>query len=223
MSKRNNTKKSREERETELRQQIILEAAEKLFLSEGYEKTTMDEIARQSEYSKGTLYKYFKSKDELYLAIGIKAYELIVDYTEKFTSKEQPGLNQLIAIGYAYYEFTKDYPAYSNIFHDIVVKIPNVSIKSQKSLSKVEIDFLNASYKYRDIFIRILDDAIKVKAIRRDKDPNLIGYILSTITSGIISDLLENSEMIKQRGLYFDEIIDFTFEILADGLKPREK
>ena len=78
MSNRIDGRKSRKERETELRRQIIIEAAEKLFLSEGYENTTMDEIARLSEYSKGTLYKYFKSKDELYLAIGIKTYELIV-------------------------------------------------------------------------------------------------------------------------------------------------
>ena len=59
--------------------------------------------------------------------------------------------------------------------------------------------------------------------MRKDKDPNLIGYILSTITSGIINDMLQNSEMVKRRDLDFDEVIDFAFEILADGLKPREK
>jgi TetR/AcrR family transcriptional regulator len=223
MTNMSKKKKSRKERETELRQQIILEAAEKLFLSEGYEGTTMDQIAEQSEFSKGTLYNYFKSKEELYLAIGIKAYDLIVQYTEDFTRKEEPGLNQLIAIGYAYYEFTKAYPAYSSIFHDIAVKVPEVSVKPKESLSRVENDYLKASYRYRDLFIKILGDAIKIKAIRRDKDPNLIGYILSTITSGIINDLLQNSKMVKRRGLNFDEIIDFTFEILAEGLKPREK
>ncbi len=217
------SKKSRKQRETELRKQIILEAAENLFLSEGYDKTTMEEIANQSEFSKGTLYNYFKSKDELYLAIGIKAYDLILDYTERFTNKEQPGLNQLIAIGYAYYEFTKDHLAYSSIFHNIAVKVPEVNIKPKESLSQIEIDYLKASDIYRDLFIKILGDAIRVKAIRKDKNPNLIGYILSTITSGIINDLLQNSEMVKKRGLNFDEIIDFTFEILADGLKPREK
>ncbi|MFX0075922.1 MAG: TetR/AcrR family transcriptional regulator [Candidatus Hermodarchaeota archaeon] len=222
MSNRNSSKKSRKERETELRRQIIIEAAERLFLSEGYEKTTMDEIARQSEFSKGTLYNYFKSKDELYLAIGIKTYELIVEYTEKFTNKEEPGLSQLIAIGYAYYEFTKDHPAYSTIFHDIAVKVPDVSIKPEESLSQIEIEYLTSSNRYRDLFVRILKDAIKAKAIRRDKDPILIGYILSTITSGIMSDLLENPEIVRRLGLDFDEIIDFTFEILAEGLKPRE-
>jgi len=218
----NSSKKSRKQRETELRKQIIIEAAEKLFLSEGYEKTTMDEIANQSEFSKGTLYNYFKSKDELYLAIGIKAYDLILEYTEKFTKKQPPGLNQLIAIGYAYYEFTKDNPAYSSIFHDVAVKIPDIGIKPKEKLSQIEIEYLDSINRYRNIFIKILGDAIKVKAIRKDKNPNLIGYILSTITSGIISDFLQNSEIAKRFGLNFDEIIDFTFEILADGLKPRE-
>jgi len=218
-----NNQKSRKQRETELRKQIILEAAEKLFLSEGYEKTTMDDIAHQSEFSKGTLYNYFKSKDELYLAIGVKAYDLILEYTEKFTNKQEPGLNQLMAIGYAYYEFTKNYPSYSSIFHDIAVKVPDVTDKTYRSLSQIEKEYLSSSNRYRDIFIKILGNTIKVKAIRMDKDPNLIGYILSTITSGIINDLLQNSEMVKKRGLDFDEIIDFTFEMLADGLKPREK
>lgn len=222
MDTQKDSKKSRKQRETELRKQIILEAAEKLFLSEGYEKTTMDEIAHQSEFSKGTLYNYFKSKDELYLAIGIKAYDLILDYTEKFTNKHLAGLDQLIAIGYAYYEFSKEHPAYSSIFHDIAVKVPDVSTIPSGNLSQVEKEYLSSSDRYRDIFIKILSDAIKVKAIRKDKDPNLIGYILSTITSGIINDMLQNSEMVKRRGLDFDEVINFTFEILADGLKPRE-
>jgi AcrR family transcriptional regulator len=219
----NEQKKSRKEREKELRERIILETAEKLFLSEGYDKTTMDEIARQSEFSKGTLYNYFSSKDELYLAIGIKAYDLIIDFTEKFTNNEQPGLNQLIAIGYAYYEFTKYNPEYSSIFHDIAVKLPDVSISPEDSLSEIEKKYLKASNKYRDLFIKVLTNAIKVKALRKDKNPNLIAYVLSTITSGIIKDLVENAEMVKTRGLDFDEIIDFTFEILADGLKPREE
>ena len=47
-SNKKNEKISRKERETQLRRQIILEAAEKMFLSEGYEETTMDEIANES-------------------------------------------------------------------------------------------------------------------------------------------------------------------------------
>ena len=45
--------------------QNILAAAEKLFLAKGFDKTTMDDVAKEAQYSKATLYVYFKSKDEI--------------------------------------------------------------------------------------------------------------------------------------------------------------
>lgn len=44
---------------------VILDAANELFLTNGIAKTTMDDIARKADYSKTTVYAYFKSKDEL--------------------------------------------------------------------------------------------------------------------------------------------------------------
>ncbi|MDD5939040.1 MAG: TetR/AcrR family transcriptional regulator [Clostridiales bacterium] len=43
----------------------ILAAAERLFSERGTERTTMDDIAREAEYSKATLYVYFESKEEI--------------------------------------------------------------------------------------------------------------------------------------------------------------
>ncbi len=51
------------------KQERILEAAEKLFARYGHRKTSIDEIAQQAGLGKGTIYLYFRSKDELYLAI----------------------------------------------------------------------------------------------------------------------------------------------------------
>ena len=215
-------KMTRKERETQLRKQIILEAAEKLFLSNGYEATTMDEIANEAEFSKGTVYKYFISKDELYIAIGIKAYELIINYTREFSVKEAPGIKQIMSVGYAYYEFTKEHPPYANIFHDIALKIPDIAIKLKETLSEIENEYFKLSNTYRDIFIKILNDAVKINAIRSDKNPFLIGYILSTLTNGLINDLMQSKNFIDRLGLNSDEIVDFVFEILGEGLNPRE-
>ena len=52
---------SRQKREAALR------AAERQFLSTGYESVTMDSIAAESEVAKQTLYSYFGSKRELFL------------------------------------------------------------------------------------------------------------------------------------------------------------
>ncbi len=216
-------------KELELKKQIkenrknaIMNAAEELFLSKNYEATKMQEIADKAGYSKGTVYNHFKSKEELYLAMGIKAYDFMLQAAIEYTEKEDPGMKQLMAIGYAYYAFSKEYPNYAMIFHDIGVKFPEIFSKPKDQLSRIEMKYIEQSYKYRDIVVRILGDAVKIKAIRYDKSPFLIGYILSTITNAIVKELLESPKILKQFKLKADDVIDFVFEILADGLKPRE-
>lgn len=59
----------RKEREKEQRKNVILDAAEKLFFSKGFDSVSMEEIAKEVELGKGTLYLYFKSKDSLFFAI----------------------------------------------------------------------------------------------------------------------------------------------------------
>ena len=63
----------RRQREKEERRGCILDAAERVFLEKGLAAATMDEIAHEAEVSKGTLYLYFKGKDELYLTIALRA------------------------------------------------------------------------------------------------------------------------------------------------------
>jgi len=86
--------KSRKEREKEQRRNEIIVVAERLFLSQGFESTTMDQIANEAEFSKGTLYNYFISKDDLYLTIGVKAYTILIEYTDTFIKQEEPGVAQ---------------------------------------------------------------------------------------------------------------------------------
>ena len=52
----------------EFRRSEILAAAVAVFAREGYAEARMDEIARQASLAKGTLYLYFRSKDEVYAA-----------------------------------------------------------------------------------------------------------------------------------------------------------
>jgi AcrR family transcriptional regulator len=47
----------------------MLDAAARLFGTQRFHEARMDDIAAEAEVSKGTLYRYFKDKDELYLAL----------------------------------------------------------------------------------------------------------------------------------------------------------
>ncbi len=53
----------------------ILNAAEQVFTKKGLDLTRMDDIAEETGLSKGTLYLYFKSKDDLIIAILDRIFE----------------------------------------------------------------------------------------------------------------------------------------------------
>jgi len=54
---------------TQERKDQILNAAEQVFTEKGFDDARMDDIADQTGLSKGTMYLYFKSKDDLIIAI----------------------------------------------------------------------------------------------------------------------------------------------------------
>ena len=73
----------RKEREKEQRRKDIIDSAEKVFFEKGLNNSTMDEVAKQAELSKGTLYLYFKSKEEIHFEIRKKAiYKMLRTYLQ---------------------------------------------------------------------------------------------------------------------------------------------
>jgi hypothetical protein len=59
----------RKEREKQQRRNDIIDAAEKLFFAKGHDNTTVDDIAKEAELSKGTVYLYFSSKEDLMFGV----------------------------------------------------------------------------------------------------------------------------------------------------------
>lgn len=84
----------RRQREREERRVVILDAAERVFLSKGVAVATMEEIAQQAEVSKGALYLYFKSKDELYLSIVTRSLRELVVRLERAAAAPGSGLER---------------------------------------------------------------------------------------------------------------------------------
>lgn len=64
------------------RKNEILDAAEKLFLTKGYEKCTVNDILKVVDIAKGTLYHYFKSKEDILDAIVWRYKDIVIRKTE---------------------------------------------------------------------------------------------------------------------------------------------
>ncbi len=111
----------RKQREKEKRRNEILDAAEDLFFSQGLQQTTMDDLATRTELSKGTLYLYFRSKDEVYLAINVRAKRLMRDQMEKAARVKGTGREQVLALGRAYLGFSLEYPDYAQVMQNCMM------------------------------------------------------------------------------------------------------
>ncbi|MDZ7683536.1 MAG: TetR/AcrR family transcriptional regulator [Fodinibius sp.] len=108
----------RKAREKERRRNQIVDAAEKVIFSKGLEQSTMDEIAEEAELSKGTLYLYFKNKNELYLAITQRGSDILNKrFAQVFASAhDHTGLELIRLIGETYLNFVQENPDYFKAF-----------------------------------------------------------------------------------------------------------
>lgn len=99
----------RREKERENRRNAILKAARKLFFDRGFKSVTVDNIAAKAEVSKGSVYLYFKSKEEIYTQIlindNIAAFE---DSKNKFSAKDAPAAELLLGFADNYINYFLD-------------------------------------------------------------------------------------------------------------------
>jgi AcrR family transcriptional regulator len=101
---------NRKVREELFRKSIILEEAELLFFEQGFDHTTMDQVAKKAELSKKTLYKFYHSKNQIRLEIVRKGFEIVNKMLKTSDEKQRNGLDRLITAVKKYKEFTEQFP-----------------------------------------------------------------------------------------------------------------
>jgi len=80
---------TRREREFHQREEAIVEVARRILQREGFEGVSMGRIADELDYSRGTIYLHFLCKEEVILAVGIRAQQLRISLME--TVLRMPG------------------------------------------------------------------------------------------------------------------------------------
>jgi AcrR family transcriptional regulator len=99
----------RKEREKGEMKKMITTAAMKMFLEDGYAKTSIRNIADSIEYSPGTIYLYYKDKDELLYEVQAQAFlQLLETFKVKAISKNP--IERLEQLGKAYVSFALENP-----------------------------------------------------------------------------------------------------------------
>jgi AcrR family transcriptional regulator len=202
----------RKEREKERRRQQIIVAAKRVFSEKGFNKATMEDIAKEAELSPGTLYLYFKNKEELYASLSLRILQFLhirvahVNKEPSYTPMQK--LDALMEAMYDVYDF--DPLIIINMFHlqssETLKNLSEELLLEIKDLSRKSIGAIAT------IFKEGIDLGIFVK-----RHPNALADIFWSLFSGVV--LWEASKkIIDEKKDYLKETLKTAFDIFKGGL-----
>ncbi|MDR4489116.1 MAG: TetR/AcrR family transcriptional regulator [Nitrospirales bacterium] len=107
-----NPRSERKQREYEARREEILSAAEGLFSQNGFFKTSMAEIAEAAQFAMGTLYKFFKNKEDIYISLVESKVEEMLHQLEQAvrrTKSADERIREVIRVKLAFADQNRDF------------------------------------------------------------------------------------------------------------------
>lgn len=190
----------------------ILNAAKKLFMEKGIVKTTMDDIAKESEYSKSTIYVYFKSKDEIYNNIVYEYMVMLKEAVLKITDESDDFEEGFYLMCNTMVSFQEDYPLY---FESILSNIKIDGFDDEPILGEI--------YKVGEEVNKIIEEFFKAgidkKSIRSNIKLMPTVFTLLGSICGLISMSYKKADYIKKdMNMDKKEFLQYGFQTLLNSI-----
>ncbi len=201
----------RKEREKEQRRNEIVDVAEKLFFKKGFDGVSMDDVAKESELAKGTLYLYFKNKESLFFEVVLRGARILNDMFEDGVKKGGNGAEKLYSTGASYYRFYKEYPDYYKLF--TYSQSPCFGI-ADDSISELQ----TLGQKSVELMCQCIIEGQADRSIRADVDPIKAAFYLIFSSEGIINQSATHKEEMESKGISQDEFVEFSLDMMGNGL-----
>ena len=205
--------KERKERERGRRRQQIMAAAKRVFTEKSYNKATMEDIAREAELSPGTIYLYFKNKDELFASLSLRILHFMNVRLERLQNETHQKPDEIIhAIREALYEVYEFDPlVLINMFH----------LQSSETLKNLSPHLLSdikelSRSSFRSI-AKIFEKGIK-KGVIIDRHPVALADIVWALFSGVVL-WEESKKLINHQKDFLKSTLEIAFEILSRGIQ----
>ncbi|MCB9357883.1 MAG: TetR/AcrR family transcriptional regulator [Calditrichaeota bacterium] len=180
----------------------ILEAAGKLFASQGYEKTSVDEIAKEAGLSKGAVYWYFSSKEQILIGLAEQFEHQSQDAVVDMAAMEQLGPEALYLSHRLLYE------------HKLANPLPDLLFQQFVSMSSKYPDVADALDRNQQSWAGIIEgltnNAVEVGYFK-PTDTRMIAEVISALYRGTCTTRYDDP-----RRAY--EIIEYTCKLIYDSL-----
>ena len=205
--------KERKEREKERRRQQIMVAAKRVFSVKNFNRATMEDIAREAELSPGTIYLYFKNKEELFASLSLRILHYMSIRLEQVNNENfQEPEEKIKALKQALYEVYEFDPiVLINMFH--LQSSETLRNLSPQLLSEIK-DLSRSSFRS---MAKIFEEGIK-KGDFIDRHPVALADIVWALFSGVV--LWEESKrLIDSQKDFLKSTLEIAFEIFRRGIR----
>ncbi|NLO31596.1 MAG: TetR/AcrR family transcriptional regulator [Methanosarcina mazei] len=201
----------RRQREKEQRKTEIIDAAESLFFSRSYEEVSMEDIAREVELNKATIYLYFKNKEALYATIVLRGIDILKEKYTECMEKEVSGIVKIALMGQAYYQFAQEYPDYLRMIHFYGSERFS---KENPCTAEIGKGYGTCRLILRDAIQEGIDDS----TIRSDLGPFLTSMYLMISFMGILSMENKWKLVIEAEGFSYEQYTSEFFRFIIPAI-----
>ncbi len=204
----------RKKREKERRRQEILAAAREIFSGKGFNSATMEEIASKAELSPGTLYLYFKNKEELHTSLSIDILAHLGSEIEKVVDldisvEEKVGRFRDVFIDV--YEY--DASILINLFH----------LQSGETLHNLSDEVMQELKKYSSrahkAIIAVVKEGID-KGVFTEDHPVALADVLWATYAGVVL-WVDSKRLLNDEKDFVKPTLKLAFNLIIKGLKAK--
>ncbi|NPD47297.1 TetR/AcrR family transcriptional regulator [Lentimicrobium sp. S6] len=210
---------TRKQREIENRIKDIVCVAEELFAKYGFENVTMDQVSKAAKFSKPTLYKYFKSKDELALLVYKEIQLKKIPFMEACISDSKTGADKLYMIAMGFQKFFSQYP-YALKFQ---LEWDYKGLKRDKVRPEVFEDvgkYFDSEMPYIE---ELISSGIEDGSFRTDLNYNMVLNIFYLLLRTILNQqffMNDHEEWVYSKEVDISEAYEMFVQVFLDGLTP---
>lgn len=205
---------SRRERERERRREQIIRAAEKAFFARGYDRVTMDEIAREADVNKALLYYYFKNKEALFLAVNLYGVRILHSMYRRCLELDTNGYGKVRAMVEALYSFSKEHPDYFRIY--CYSGTERFELSESEDAHEI-VDLRTGMWR---LMVEAIMEGMKDGSIRSDLDPVELSIYIHTLTINALNLDFTSRMVLEARNISRDRFWEDLEVFLESALRP---
>lgn len=208
---------SRKEKEKLAREKDIINAAEKVFTVMGYNGASMEEIAKEAQFTRKTIYQYFTDKEDLLFTVIIRGFESLLCTLKNAVVNGNSGYEKLKHLANAYCQFYKDSPNTLNLMNFIGYIKPT----DENTVKRVE--FNRVSDQLVQEIAKVIDEGKADKSIRTDFDTMMLTHSAEFMITGFFHMLsISGKTFTDHFSLNQDDFINFSMNLLCDIFREKK-